>query len=238
MTVIGTPNYYLTRRTCRLIEYSSTGIGQLWVDEHRGYINLFAFASPQPEQPRSYPRLPRPIFSDPDTLRRGGFSFSWAADLHEVVEVALCRHIPAADVSDDIRTLGVLLRYRNGHKTTLGQVRLDKLGPWVRVDDGSSTGLWLMFEMESRAQLESRALDQPWQVIQQARIARIALSEEALYSKLPLEEVPPLIEVFKIPWTGRVECSYSETNCRVYHEGRSISLINLGEPLDTVISGL
>ncbi len=140
-------------------------------------------------------QMPTPY---PRPYRHGiGDYFYSAASLGQVVEITPCRR----QLGTYTPIVGLLFRYADGHRASIGEFRMDCLGETLRVDQAQN--LHLGFARAEKIH---------------PHVARLELSHP--------RETGSLYWLC-MPWTGKLEWWFCFGHCKVYHEDQeSPSLFN------------
>ncbi|KAK2036466.1 hypothetical protein LZ31DRAFT_561119 [Colletotrichum somersetense] len=109
----------------------------LFFEASRIGVRNIAFDSPEPKKPLDYTiTLPKP------SNIPGSDYFYSTATLGGVNEITPCQ----ARINGQTKVIGLLLRYSDGYRACLGQIRLDCLSTSLQV--GSNWSMWLVFSKD------------------------------------------------------------------------------------------
>lgn len=124
--------------------------------------------------------------------------FYSSATLENVTRVTPCRR----RLEDCTAVTGLLLRYADGGRAALGEVRLDCVGEGHEVDP------WLQ-----RLHLGfAKSQDKPRSI--RPNVSRVELT--------PTAPDCELLRWLSLPWDGKLEWWYNDSRCRIYYEGQEV----------------
>ncbi|KAH6707376.1 hypothetical protein EV126DRAFT_159646 [Verticillium dahliae] len=174
--------------TFTILDCPARGGHQLFYDYSSQGISLLAFQRPSPEPNANHPVFPIPELPYPVGVVLEAYTFT-SASLANITELAACR----TRGTDKPAILGLLFRYADGRRTSVGQVRLDYLAEPLEVK--SSESMYLGF---ARTHDGCPYVD----------------SVESFPSRRD-------ITYLKISWEGNMEWWFSHRQCVVHCNGHS-----------------
>lgn len=173
--------------TWTLLDRPTPELGSVSYDFAEFGISELAFETPQPQHIDPDPMLLLPPSPFPEATSLQDYFYS-AARLDSVIDVAQCMH-PSAR-----RITGLLFHRDNGDQVSVGEVRLERLGPPIKIT--GSAKLWLGFVSTIHGVfVQSMELSRP-------------------------RTASPMVWL-DVPFRGLLEWWFSFDQCKVYYDGRA-----------------
>ena len=171
------------------LDQVGSGPGPVFFNDFAFGIRELAFETPQPVHITQSPSLPKPESPYPESTSLEEYFYT-SAILDNVTELTPCRF----ETGSGSFISGLLLRYSNGCRACVGQIRLDRLQHSLAV--GTSQKMCLGFSQISDGC---------------PRLVSVGFSG---LSRIDLNNL-------EIPLCGKLEWWFSHRQCKVYHDGRA-----------------